>query len=1030
MHADAIRTATESPAAASPANADIDAATDASRAPHAWDQPVDPFLHRHVGGDADRDAMLAIIDNPDLDALIDRIVPDSIRFDRPLALRGLDPDRPLGEQGALEMLRALERRNRVERSLIGMGYADCVVPPVLQRNLLENPAWYTPYTPYQAEISQGRLEALLTFQTMISDLTGLPVTCASLLDEATAAAEAMAMCIAHHRGKRSTFAVDRSVHPQVIGVLETRAAGIGVTLAPFDDLAAAKALLDDPTRADDLAGMLLAYPTSDGRIRDLSAIAARLSAIRALSVVTTDPLALVLLRPPATFGIDIAVGSSQRFGVPLGFGGPHAGYLACREALKRQMPGRIIGVSRDVHGSVALRMALQTREQHIRREKATSNICTAQALLASLAAMYAVYHGPDGLRRIARRVHGLTVVLAEGLRRRGCALAEDPFFDTLRIVPPDGDADAACARARDQGINLRRLDDHSLGVTLDERSTFAEVEALWHLIAPDASDVETGARQLAEALDLDGEGDRLPSAHRRTDAEPLLTHPVFHQHHTEHAMLRFLHRLAGRDLSLTTSMIPLGSCTMKLNATAEMMPLSWPGFAHLHPFAPASQTAGYRALFDQLGDWLAQITGFDAVSFQPNAGAQGEYAGLLTIRAYHAARGEAHRDVCLIPVSAHGTNPASAVMTGLRVVTLKCDERGDIDREDLEAKAAAYADQLAALMITYPSTHGVFERGVGELCAIIHRHGGQVYLDGANMNAQVGLCRPGDYGADVCHLNLHKTFCIPHGGGGPGMGPIGVKAHLAPFLPGHPVVPPAAADTPADAAHGQAIGPIAAATWGSPSILTISWMYIALMGADGLTEAAKRAILHANYMAARLRPHYPILYTGPDGHVAHEFILDLRPFQKSAGIDAQDVAKRLMDFGFHAPTMAWPVAGTLMIEPTESETQAEMDRYCDALIHIRGEIAAIERDEIDRDDNPLKHAPHTAAAVGADDWPHAYSRAAAAYPLPWVQENKFWPAVGRIDNAWGDRNLICTCPPLDAYEDDVQPAAAATANSP
>ncbi len=950
-------------------------------------QPTDTFVHRHLGPtEADIREMLATLGLQSLDALIDQTVPDDIRLRRPLALPG-----HRGEQDVLNELRAIAAQNRIFRSLIGMGYYDCITPPVIQRNILENPGWYTQYTPYQAEIAQGRLEALAVFQTMVADLTGLPLANASLLDEATAAAEAMAMCLAISRAagaEKKAFFVAQDCHPQTIAVLRTRAESLGIALQ-----------VGKTSRIDfsgeRLCGILLQFPTTDGYVGDYSDLVAQAHAASALVAVATDLLALTLLRPPGDFGADIAVGSSQRFGVPLGFGGPHAAFLATKEDYKRQLPGRLVGVSRDASGKPAYRLALQTREQHIRRERATSNICTAQVLPAIMAAMYAVYHGPDGLRRIAERVHGLAVVLAEGLRRLGFDVGTEPFFDTIRVRLSRGQAGHVLARANAAGFNLRCYDDDSIGVSLDEVSTPQEVRTLIGLFLGH-EDAGFMIEELARSVDM-----RFPQALTRTTK--YLTHEVFTRYHSEHEMVRYLHRLQARDLSLVHSMIPLGSCTMKLNATVEMLPVTWPEFARLHPFAPAEQSRGYQELFHQLETWLAEITGFAAVSLQPNAGSQGEYAGLMVIRAYHRSQGEGHRDVCLIPVSAHGTNPASAAMAGMTVVPIACDRQGNVDLADLEAKAAKHRDRLAALMITYPSTHGVFEPEVRRMCRIVHTHGGQVYLDGANMNAQVGLCRPGDFGADVCHLNLHKTFCIPHGGGGPGMGPICVARHLVPFLPGHPVT---------GLGGAQSIGPVSAAPYGSPSILTISWMYIALMGRDGLAKATQVAILNANYMAKRLEKHYPVLYTGRHGFVAHEFILDLRQFKERAGVDVMDVAKRLMDYGFHAPTVSFPVPGTLMIEPTESESKAELDRFCDALIAIRGEIQEIVEGRAPRDNNVLKRAPHTAQAVTASDWDRPYSREQAAFPAPWVREHKFWPSVGRIDEAYGDRHLMCTCPPM------------------
>jgi glycine dehydrogenase len=954
-------------------------------------EPMDHFVHRHIGpSDADVKEMLAALGLPSLEALADATVPGDIRLRQPL-------DLPLnrGEQAVLTELKAMASRNQVARSLIGMGYYDCVTPGVIQRNILENPGWYTQYTPYQAEIAQGRLEALVNFQTMIADLTGLPLANASLLDEATAAAEAMAMCHAIARAggqERTEFLVSGDCHPQTIAVLETRAKPLGITLRT--GMASSM-----PLTGSGLCGLLLQYPATDGYIGDYRDLVVRAHEAGVLVVVATDLLALTLLQSPGEFGADIAVGSTQRFGVPMGFGGPHAAFMATKEEFKRQMPGRIVGLSKDVTGKPACRLALQTREQHIRREKATSNICTAQVLLAVMAGMYAVYHGPEGLRRIAERVRGLTLVLAEGLRRLGFEVTPQTFFDTLRVPVIYGQAEQIHVRAQEQGFNFRHYDDGSIGLSLDETSSEDEVRRVLELFVGH-DQLPFAVADLATTVNL-----AYSKALARTSH--YLTHDVFNRYHSEHEMLRYLHRLQSKDLSLVHSMIPLGSCTMKLNATTEMLPVSWPAFAKLHPFAPHGQTGGYQDLFRQLESWLAEITGFAAVSLQPNAGSQGEYAGLMVILAYHRAKGEGHRNVCLIPVSAHGTNPASAAMAGMTVVVVACDRHGNVDLADLEAKAAEHRDRLAALMITYPSTHGVFEPGVRRICQIVHTHGGQVYMDGANMNAQVGLCRPGDIGADVCHLNLHKTFCIPHGGGGPGMGPIGVACHLAPFLPGHPVTRLGGAD---------AIGPISAAPFGSASILPISWVYIALMGGDGLTKATKVAILNANYMAKRLEKHYAILYRGTTGLVAHEFILDLRPFKEAAGIEAMDVAKRLMDYGFHAPTVSFPVPGTLMIEPTESEAKTELDRFCEALILIRAEIQAITDGHQPKTNNLLKNAPHTAAIVTANEWTRPYSREQAAFPAPWVRDHKFWPTVSRIDEAYGDRHLVCSCPPTDSYQ--------------
>ena len=956
-----------------------------------WRHATDDFLGRHLGSTAaDIQEMLATLGQRSLETLADAAIPSDIRLQQLL-----DLPTGAGEQAVLATLKTIASHNQVYRSLIGMGYYDCVTPGVIQRNILENPAWYTQYTPYQAEIAQGRLEALVNFQTMVTDLTGLPLANASLLDEATAAAEAMAMCyaIARNSGQeRKEFFVSRDCHPQTLAVLQTRAEPLGITIRT-----------GMPTSVDcsrnQLCGVLLQYPATDGYVGDFSALVAEAHQAGVLVVVATDLLALTLLRSPGEFGADIAVGSTQRFGVPIGFGGPHAAFLATKEDYKRQLPGRLVGVSKDVSGKPAIRLSLQTREQHIRREKATSNICTAQVLLAIMAAMYAVYHGPEGLRRIAERVHGLTVLLAEGLRRLGFDVAPKVFFDTLHIPVQQTQADQILARANQQRLNLRRCEDGSIGISLDEVSTEQEVQQVLQVFV--------GHDQLPFQLsDLAAHVDvTYPASLARTS--PYLTHEIFHRYHSEHEMLRYLHRLQARDLSLVHSMIPLGSCTMKLNATSEMLPVTWPEFSRIHPFAPVEQTRGYRDMIQQLEGWLAEIAGFTAFSLQPNAGSQGEYAGLMVIRQYHRSKGEPHRDVCLIPVSAHGTNPASAAMAGMTVVIVACDRHGNIDIADLEAKAAQHRDRLSALMLTYPSTHGVFEEGVRRICQIVHTHGGQVYIDGANMNAMVGHCRPGDIGADVCHLNLHKTFCIPHGGGGPGVGPIGVARHLVPFLPGHPVI---------KLGGPEAIGPISAAPFGSPSILPISWTYIAMMGRDGLTKATRVAILNANYMAKRLEKHYSVLYTGDSGLVAHEFILDLREFKESAGVEAMDVAKRLMDYGFHAPTVSFPVAGTLMIEPTESEAKSELDRFCEALILIRAEIQEIIDGRQPRTNNLLKNAPHTAAVVTATEWTRPYSREQAAFPAPWTRNSKFWPSVSRIDEAYGDRHLICTCPPIESYQ--------------
>ncbi len=954
--------------------------------------PLDTFVRRHLGSSAaEVGSMLATIGVASIEQLVDETVPASIRLAGELAIDATGEGREPGEDEIVARLRNLASRNRVLRSYLGLGYHGTRMPGVIRRNILENPGWYTQYTPYQAEISQGRLEALLNFQTLIADLTALPIANASLLDEATAAAEAMHLAAAVHpkleKIERPLFFVAADCHPQTIAVVRTRASAIGVEVEAGDPFAA-------DLESGRIFGLLVQYPATDGRIHDYGPLAARVHVAHALFAVAADPLALTLLRPPGELGADVAIGSTQRFGLPMGFGGPHAAYFATREEFKRQMPGRLIGVSKDALGEPALRMALQTREQHIRREKATSNICTAQVLPAILASMYAVYHGPDGLTAIARRVHELAERFAAGVVRRGHRVPAEPFFDTVAVELAAGDADAQIARAVERGVNLRRLDQRTVVVAFDETVEEHDLADLLTLFGDEL-------RGLGAATSA---GDpELPAPHARSS--DFLTHPVFHRYQTEHEMLRYIRRLEGRDLSLAHSMIALGSCTMKLNATSEMEPISWPELANLHPFVPPEQSVGYRELLRELEGWLAEITGFQAVSLQPNAGSQGEYAGLLVVRAFHESRGEGERDVCLIPVSAHGTNPASAVMAGMRVVPVGCDTFGNIDVDDLRSKAEAHSTALAALMVTYPSTHGVFEASIREICDIVHHHGGQVYLDGANLNAQVGLCRPGDYGADVCHLNLHKTFCIPHGGGGPGMGPIAVGKHLAPFLPGHPLV----------ACGGErAIGPVAAAPWGSGLILAIPWMYVAMMGGAGLRRATEMAILNANYLAARLAGEYPILYRGSQGRVAHEFIVDLRVFKLSAGIEAEDVAKRLIDYGFHAPTMSFPVPGTLMIEPTESESKAELDRFCEAMLAIRDEIRAIEEGRSDRKDNPLKNAPHPAAALVAE-WNHPYTREEAVFPVAWVRERKFWPHVARIDNVYGDRNLVCLCPPVEEY---------------
>jgi glycine dehydrogenase len=942
------------------------------------DEAATTFVRRHIGpSPRDITAMLETVGARSLDALMAETLPSSIRQKAPL-----DPVAPLSETEALTHMRELASRNQVFTSLIGQGYSGTFLPAVIQRNILENPAWYTAYTPYQPEISQGRLEALFNFQTMICDLTGLDVANASLLDEATAAAEAMALAERATQAGARSFFVDAEVHPQTLAVLRTRAEPLGWNLVIGDPLS-------DLDKADVFGG-LLQYPATSGAVRDLRPAIAALHARGALAIVAADPLALTLLASPGELGADIAIGSAQRFGVPMGYGGPHAAYMAVRDALKRSLPGRIVGLSIDSRKQPAYRLALQTREQHIRREKATSNICTAQVLLAIIASMYAVYHGPEGLTHIARSVHRRTAVLAAGLRRLGFAPRSEAFFDTVTVNAGKTQGEII-ARALAEKINLR-IGQGTLGIALDETTTPAVVEAVWRAFGGKLAYAEVEA-EAAEAL---------PADLKRASA--FLAHPVFHAHRSETELLRYMRKLSDRDLALDRAMIPLGSCTMKLNATSEMIPLTWPEFGNLHPFAPREQAAGYHALFARLEQWLCDITGYDAISLQPNSGAQGEYAGLLAIRGYHAARGEPHRRVCLIPSSAHGTNPASAHMAGMEVVVVACNARGDVDVDDLRAKAGQHAKDLAAVMITYPSTHGVFEEHIREICDIVHGHGGQVYLDGANLNAQVGLSRPGDYGADVSHLNLHKTFCIPHGGGGPGMGPIGVKAHLAPFLPGHPA---SGGRTP--------VGPVSAAPFGSPSILTISYVYILMMGGEGLTRATETAILNANYIAARLDPHFPVLYRNERGRVAHECIVDPRPLKASSGVTVDDIAKRLIDYGFHAPTMSFPVPGTLMIEPTESESKAEIDRFCDAMIAIRHEIAEIENGRWKAEASPLRYAPHTVHDIADDAWQRPYSRAEGCFPAGTSRVDKYWSPVGRVDNVYGDRHLVCSCPPVTEY---------------
>ena len=951
------------------------------------DAPL-PFCRRHIGPTtAQVVAMLETVDAKSLDELIDQTLPRDIRQSEPLVLGPA-----LLESEALEKAREVALRNVAMTSLIGQGYYGTIMPPVIQRNILENPAWHTAYTPYQPEISQGRLEALLNFQTLVAELTGLEIANASLLDEGTAAAEAMAMARRISETDRTLFFADRDCHPQTLALLSVRAEALGWRLE-----------IGDPVRdldASQVFGAIFQYPGTFGDVRDLREPIARLKAGNAIAVIAADPLALTILRAPGDLGADIAVGSMQRFGVPMGYGGPHAACIATRDAHKRALPGRLVGVSIDSRGNRAYRLALQTREQHIRREKATSNICTAQVLLAVIASMYAVYHGPDGLTAIARRIHKTAVTLRSGLAELGWTVSPSLFFDTVTVEVGDRRQEIL-ERARSIGINLRDIPPvggaSRIEISVDETTTAAIVEEVWCAFGDTPAEAARRSIALADAAAV------IPKEHARTG--DFLRHPVFHQYRSETELLRYMRRLADRDLALDRSMIPLGSCTMKLNATAEMMPLTWPEFADLHPFVPASQAQGYAAVISELGDKLRAITGYDAISFQPNSGAQGEYAGLLAIRAYHRARGDGHRTVCLIPASAHGTNPASAHMAGMAVEIVRCKDNGNVDVDDLRVKASANAGRLAAIMVTYPSTHGVFEEEIRTICEIVHAHGGQVYLDGANLNAQVGLARPADYGADVGHLNLHKTFCIPHGGGGPGMGPIGVKAHLAPFLPGHPELP----------GGPHVVGAVSAAPYGSASILVIPWLYCLMMGGGGLTDATRIAILNANYIARRLDPHYPLLYKGRLGRVAHECIIDLRPLKNSAGITVDDVAKRLIDYGFHAPTMSFPVAGTLMIEPTESESKAELDRFCDAMISIRAEIRSIEQGQTPRESNLLKNAPHTALDLVDDHWQRPYSRTQACFPDAELPAHKYWPPVNRIDNVYGDRNLMCSCPPPQAY---------------
>ncbi len=981
------------------ANAEVGAIAPSPVAASSWIQGLaaERFEQRHIGPtDRDIDKMLAVLGFETVEALIAAAVPAGIRLKQPLAIEDA-----LSETEALKKIAGIAAQNQVCRSYIGLGYASCITPAVIQRNILENPGWYTQYTPYQPEISQGRLEALLNYQTMVSDLTGLEIANSSLLDEGTAAAEAMSMsfglCKNKEAIKAKRFWVSAACHPQTIEVIKTRSRplGIEVIIGDHRDTDNATSFVS----SGPCFGALLQYPATDGAIFDYTAFIEQAHQSGAIVTVAADLLSLTLLKAPGEFGADIAVGNTQRFGVPLGYGGPHAAYFATKAAYARKLPGRLIGLSKDSKGAPALRLALQTREQHIRRDSATSNICTAQVLLAVIASAYAVYHGPKGLKGIASRINQLTTALADGLRQLGYSLGSEPVFDTLTVVTGDRTADII-ARATERQINLRidpaKADGtQTLGISLDETTGFEQISELLEIFAGDKS-----APKL-EALSPTP----LAKAFSRTSA--YLTHPVFNQYHSETELLRYLYSLQKKDLSLADAMIPLGSCTMKLNATAEMVPITWPEFGQIHPFAPLSQTQGYQTLFTQLEDWLSEITGFAGVSLQPNAGSQGEYAGLLVIHQYHESRGDSHRNICLIPQSAHGTNPASAVMAGMKVVAVKCDDDGNIDMADLQAKAEKHASELSALMVTYPSTHGVFEESIKAACEIMHQHGAQVYMDGANMNAQVGLCSPGDIGADVCHLNLHKTFCIPHGGGGPGVGPIGVAKHLVPFLPGHALIP---------TGGEQAIGAVASAPWGSASILPISWMYIQMMGASGLKRASEIAILSANYIAKRLEGHYDILYKGANGLVAHECIVDLREFKKTAHVNVDDIAKRLIDYGFHPPTMSWPVAGTIMVEPTESEALAELDRFCDAMIAIRAEIQQIESDKIAAEESPLLHAPHTTADL-VGEWNRPYLRTEAVFPTQWTRDRKFWPTVNRIDQAYGDRNLICTCPSMDEFTD-------------
>ncbi|BDA80399.1 glycine dehydrogenase (decarboxylating) [Leptospira kobayashii] len=949
--------------------------------------PSDTFLRRHVGSNQDKvNEMLDVIGYKTLDALIDDAVPKNIRLKKTLEL-----PKPLGEYALQTELKKIVSKNKIFRSYIGLGYHSCITPPVIQRNILENPGWYTAYTPYQAEIAQGRMEALINFQTMITDLTGMEIANASLLDEGTAAAEAMNMLFSLKEDSQGkSFFVSQSVHPQTLDVIRTRAIplGINIVVGSFKKM----------VPSTDFFGAIVQYPSTDGTVFDFSEFIAKLHEVGAKSVVAADLLALTILKSPGEMNADVVVGSSQRFGLPLGFGGPHAGYFATKEEFKRSMPGRLIGVSKDAQGKPGYRLSLQTREQHIRRDKATSNICTAQVLLAVLSSMYAVYHGPKGLKQIASRVHRMTTLLATGLEKLGYKVVSKPYFDTIRVELSKITSAEIIRYAEDKEINLRSISQHVISVSLDETTTISDIQDLLEVFNENKV-THFSAEELAQKEEW-----AIPEILERKSS--YLTHPVFNSFHTETEMLRYIRRLEGKDLSLTTSMIALGSCTMKLNASTEMYPVTWPELSNIHPFVPENQTEGYRKLFGQLEKWLCEITGFAEVSLQPNAGSQGEYAGLMAIRNYHQSRNDNHRNICLIPISAHGTNPASAVMAGFQVVAVNCDDNGNIDVADLKKKAIEHKDDLGALMVTYPSTHGVFEESIVEICNSIHENGGQVYMDGANMNAQVGLTRPADIGADVCHLNLHKTFCIPHGGGGPGVGPIGVAEHLASFLPGHSLI---------ENGSNNSQWAVSSAPWGSASIVVISWAYIAMLGFEGLQYATKLAILNANYIAKRLGSSFPVLYKGNKDLVAHECILDMRGFKKTSGVEVEDIAKRLIDFGFHSPTMSFPVPGTLMVEPTESESKEELDRFIDSMLSIFSEIKDIESGVLDKTDNPLKNSPHTAEVVISDSWNHKYSRERAAYPLPWLRTRKFWPSVGRVDNVYGDRNLICSCIPMEQY---------------